>query len=168
MIISNSTPLIHLARIEKLELLSKLFEMVIIPKTVFDEVVIEGEEKGYLDAKIIRKATEAWVEIRELNKEETKELENILKIGPIGKAEGEAITLANSMKLPLLIDDSIGQKIARSLSIETYWTTSIILKAYEKRIVTKQEARKIIEDLINSGLRVKPEVVVELLKVLEE
>ena len=166
MIISDSTPLIHLARIGRLDLLSRLFKKVIIPESVFNEIVIKGEEQGYLDAKLIRKATEEWIEIKELNKEELTELDEILKIGPIGIAEGEAITLANNMRLPLLIDDSIGQKIARTLNIETYWTTSVVLKGVSVKIITRPEAKKLVEDLINGGLRVKPEVVIELMKIL--
>lgn len=166
MIISDSTPLIHLARIGRLDLLSRLFKKVIIPESVFNEIVIKGEEQGYLDAKLIRKATEEWIEIKELNKEELTELDEILKIGPIGIAEGESITLANNMRLPLLIDDSIGQKIARTLNIETYWTTSVVLKGVSVKIITRPEAKKLVEDLINGGLRVKPEVVIELMKIL--
>ena len=166
MIISDSTPLIHLARIGRLDLLSRLFKKVIIPESVFNEIVIKGEEQGYLDAKLIRKVTEEWIEIKELNKEELTELDEILKIGPIGIAEGEAITLANNMRLPLLIDDSIGQKIARTLNIETYWTTSVVLKGVSVKIITRPEAKKLVEDLINGGLRVKPEVVIELMKIL--
>jgi len=166
MIVSNSTPLIHLARIGQLELLNRLFRKVLIPKTVFDEVVVKGEEQGYSDAKVIRKATEEWMEIRELNEGELKELENILKIGPLGRGEGEAITLAKGAKLPLLIDDLLGQKIAKIFAMETYWTTSIILKAFTKGLITKSEAKEIIEDLINSGLRIRSEVVVELMKIL--
>ena len=167
MIISDSSPLIHLAKIGWLTLLNKLFKRVIIPKSVFEEVVIKGEEKGYFDAKIIRKATEEWIEIRGLNKEELEELHALLKISPMGLAEGEAITLAKSMKLPLLIDDTTGQEIAKSLNIETYWTTSVILRAYYEQLITKQDAKKIIEDLINSGLRVKADVIVKLIKILE-
>ena len=152
MIISNSTPLIHLAKIGQLGLLSRLFKKVIIPKSVFNEVVIKGEEQGYLDAKIIRKATEEWIEIKELNKEELRELDEILKIGPTGIAEGEAITLAKNMRLPLLIDDSIGQKIARTFNIETYWTTSVVLKGVNEKIITKSEAKELV-DVVKRELR---------------
>lgn len=166
MIISNSTPLIHLTRIGWLELLKKEFKRVIIPKTVFSEVVIRGEEQGYLDAKIIRKATEEWIEVKELSKKESKNLDEILSMAPVGKAEAESIVLAKNMKLPLLIDDLIGQRIARIYKVKTYWTTSVILKAFSDGVITKTQAKKIIEDLITSELRIKPKVLIELMKKL--
>lgn len=165
MIVSDSTPLIHLAKIERLDLLNKLFRIVVIPVSVFDEVVLKGEEHGYLDAKMIKAAN--WIKMKNLNKEEQEELSNILKTEPIGKTEGEAIILAKNMKSPLLIDDSDGQKVARLFDIETYWTTSVIIKAFTERIITKAEAKNIIEQLVESRLRIRPEVVVALMKLLE-
>lgn len=44
--ISNSTPLICLAKLNKLELLIKLFKQIIIPEAVKEEVLIEGKP-GY-------------------------------------------------------------------------------------------------------------------------
>jgi predicted nucleic acid-binding protein len=166
MIVSNSSPLIHLSRIGWLTLLKKVFERVIIPRTVFQEVVIKGEEKGYLDAKLIRKATEEWIEVKELEEDQKKECDLILKMAPIGHAEAEAIVLAKAMNLPILVDDLIAQRVAKSYGIETYWTTSVVLGAWKENIISKDRTRKIIEDLIKSGLRIKPEVVLELMKKL--
>jgi predicted nucleic acid-binding protein len=39
-VIANSTPLIALAEVEKLELLRELFEQIIIPESVYHEVVV--------------------------------------------------------------------------------------------------------------------------------
>ena len=49
-IVTNASPLIFLAKIDKLELLIVLFEEVIIPVQVFAEVVTKGKEKGMDDA----------------------------------------------------------------------------------------------------------------------
>jgi len=166
MIVSNSSPIIHLSRIGWLGLLKKVFKRVIIPKTVYQEVVIKGEEKGYLDAKLVRKATEEWIEVKELQRDQKRERDSITKMAPLGRGEAEAIVLAKEMKMPLLIDDSIGQRVAKSYGIETYWTTSVVLRAWKEKIVSKDKTKKIIEDLIESGLRIKPEVVLELMKKL--
>jgi len=41
-IVSNSTPLIALSRVNELELLHSLFGTIIIPSAVYNEVVLEG------------------------------------------------------------------------------------------------------------------------------
>ena len=166
MIVSNSSPLIHLSKIGWLILLKKIFNRVVIPRAVFQETVIKGEDKGYLDAKLIRKATEEWIEVKDLEESQRKEFNLILKMAPIGHAEAEAIVLAKDMNLPILVDDLIAQRIAKSYEIETYWTTSVVLRAWKENIISKDKTKKIIEDLIESGLRIKPEVVLELTKKL--
>ena len=42
-IVSNASPLIALARIGQLDLLSQLYSEIIIPEAVWHEVVVEGE-----------------------------------------------------------------------------------------------------------------------------
>lgn len=44
-VVSNSSPLISLAKIQRFHLLKELFGEIIIPKNVYDEVVIKGKGK---------------------------------------------------------------------------------------------------------------------------
>jgi len=44
-VVSNSSPLIALSRINKLSLLQDLFEQVIIPSGVYNEIVERGRDK---------------------------------------------------------------------------------------------------------------------------
>ena len=84
--ISNSTPLICLAKLNKLELLIKLFKQIIIPEAVKEEVLIEGKP-GYsiLNEYII------WGLIKIENPK------NNLDFG-IGTGENAAINLAKEKK----------------------------------------------------------------------
>ncbi|KAB3543725.1 MAG: hypothetical protein C5617_007530, partial [ANME-2 cluster archaeon] len=52
-VVSNSGPLIHLARIGRLNLLRELFGTVAIPVDVKIEVVDRGKEEGAADAFLI-------------------------------------------------------------------------------------------------------------------
>jgi len=45
-VVSDTTPLIGLASIGRLELLYELFDEVYIPQAVFDETVTSGREEG--------------------------------------------------------------------------------------------------------------------------
>lgn len=167
MIISNFSPLIYLARIGKLEILEYIFRRVIIPKAVFNEVVERGEAAGFPDAKIIRKATEEWIEVKELNKEEKESCEYILKMAPLGLGEAEAISLAKSMRLPIIVDDKIANRVAKLFRIESHWTIHVIFRALRNKTIKKNEAKRIIEDLVETGLRIKPEVLLGIMKQLE-
>ena len=85
-IVSNSTPLIHLAKIGQLELLHDFFGNILIPQAVFDECVIEGYE--HEDAILIAQAK--WLFIEYVTNHNLVKLLN----ADLDKGESEAITLA--------------------------------------------------------------------------
>ena len=63
-IISNSTPLIYLAKINKLDLLKSLFNEVFIPQEAKNEVVDKGKLLGKKDAYLVEKAiSEGWLKV---------------------------------------------------------------------------------------------------------
>ena len=67
MIVSNSTPLIGLAKIGKLGLLKELFGVIVIPEEVRAETVDRGIENKSPDAFVIRKAVEeGWIVVQEI------------------------------------------------------------------------------------------------------
>ena len=56
--VSDSSPLIHLAKIEALELISRLYSRILIPPAVWREVVTRLQSEGdyYIDPGLIEKA----------------------------------------------------------------------------------------------------------------
>jgi len=52
--VSNSGPLMALAKLNRLSLLRKLFQGVLIPQAVYEETVIRGISRGYPDALAIK------------------------------------------------------------------------------------------------------------------
>ena len=51
--VSNAGPLIHLAKIGRLNLLKDIFNRIIIPESVKVEVIDKGKERGKPDAFLI-------------------------------------------------------------------------------------------------------------------
>lgn len=63
-VVSNSTPLIYLAKVGRIDLLRKVFKTVFIPQEVKNEVVDKGKLLGEQDAYIIEKAiSEGWLKV---------------------------------------------------------------------------------------------------------
>ncbi len=84
--VSNSTPLIHLAKIGKLELLRDFFGTVLIPQAVFDECVTEG--RGYEDAMLLSQTR--WLTVKPASGVNLVKLLNV----DLDRGEAEAIVLA--------------------------------------------------------------------------
>jgi len=153
--ISNSTPLICLAKLNQLELLKKLFNRIIIPNSVKEEVVIAGKP-GYA---IISKAIEeGWIKVE--NPRENLEL-------GLGKGENAAINLAKEKKDKIIIDDAFAIKAVKSLNIEYLRTTSIILLSLKKDIINKKQAKDNIQKLVEDGYYISPRIFSELLRAID-
>ncbi len=82
-IIANSSPLISLAIIEQLELLPQLYQRVLLPPAVWDEVTVQGV--GLPGANAVSKIT--WIEIQT---PEAKLLEPLSILVDRGQAEAIA------------------------------------------------------------------------------
>ena len=154
--ISNSSPLIFLAKINRLYIIKKLFNSVIIPVEVKGEILTE--EKA--DSKIISKAIEGgWIKV--------DSLKNTLDL-KLGKGESAAINLAKEKKDILIIDDASGAKAANSLGIKTIRTTTIILRALKNRIISKRDAIDLINKIIDFGYYISPKYYSQLITKLME
>ncbi|MEK9148520.1 MAG: DUF3368 domain-containing protein, partial [Candidatus Desantisbacteria bacterium] len=85
-VVSNSSPLIHLAKIGLLDLLAEQFNQILIPKAVWKETVEEGGDEP--DAKIIAQAS--WIKVEKVS---SSPLFTTL-LALLDKGEAEAIALA--------------------------------------------------------------------------
>ena len=124
-VISDSSTLIHLARIGRLSLLREMFEDIIIPSAVWQEVVVEG--RGRAGAQEVETAlNEGWIRLVEvvdhlLLKMLKRELDD---------GEAEAIALALELKAQLLlIDESEGREVATLYDLPKTGVVGILMRA---------------------------------------
>ena len=121
--VCNSTPLIALSRISRLELLSEYLGIVYIPQQVYDEVVTHGGD--LFGAKEVASAD--WMKLKEVTNRIAVDSLSV----SLDKGESEAIVLAKEMNLLLVIDDRDGRKIAESLGLKITGTIGLLLLAAE-------------------------------------
>jgi predicted nucleic acid-binding protein len=128
--VTNTGPLVALAKLNHLHLLSTLFDTVIIPRAVYRECVLVGQERGYRDAKVIRAFLERmdWHPLAPPTQQPT--LANDVRLG---KGEIEAIALAEHYHSLLLIDDVYARAVAERMGVQTVGTIGILVTAYRQR-----------------------------------
>jgi predicted nucleic acid-binding protein len=132
-IISDTSCLIALTKIDKLEILKNLYKEVIITKDVYVEFGGKLPE---------------WILINEVNnKHKQNELEKRLDKG---EASSIALALENEKSI-LIIDEIKGRKIALSLNIDIIGTIGIILLAEKKGLI--EDVTAVILRLVNKGFR---------------
>lgn len=144
MIVSNSGPLIHLAKIDKLILLKELFDEVIIPLQVKIEVVDAGKKEGMGDAFLIEGEIEnGWIIIDGI----ITDFEDIARNVGIDEGEAAAIMLARKMKKPILLDDLAARRFAIGLGLEVTGSIGVLLKCTKLKMLPDREALDCLEKL---------------------
>lgn len=155
-LISNSSPLIFLAKLNFLELLSK--DQILIPAGVHKELLAkESAEKDKLERFFQEK------NITILKPEDCKITSNGL-----GKGEIEAINTAIDHNIShVLMDDRRACSFAKIQNLQPHGTLWIILRAYKNKDLTKTQARDLIYDLPSVGFRIDQEFLFQILKKLD-
>lgn len=105
-VVSNSSPIIHLAKIGKLSLLREYFNTIMVPESVFKECVAEGKDRKEVEA--VKKAE--WIRVAEV---QDKKLVKLLQSSlDDGESEAIALSLESGADL-ILLDDSAAREKAR-------------------------------------------------------
>ncbi|MTI84673.1 MAG: DUF3368 domain-containing protein [Firmicutes bacterium] len=152
-VISNSTPLIALSRIGELELLHSLFDNIIIPCAVFNEVVLEGA--GRPGVKEVKNAS--WI----IKAEVANQLAVSLLESDLDRGECEAIVLAKELNADyLLLDERKARRIIRNSGIKVMGTLGVLGLAAKNGLLTDFD--NVFQRLGENGFRFKPAVTKEV------
>jgi len=157
--ISDSSVLIHLSKIKRLEFLRDFYGNVAIPPAVWKEVIDEGKERyGALEVK--KAYDEGWIQI---GYPQNESILRLLKRN-LDEGEAEAIALAiENISSILLIDETDGRKIARKIT----GVIGILIraKAENKIISLHNEMDKLVKD---GGFWIEKELFKKVLNVVGE
>ena len=158
MVISNTSPIFYLHRLGHLDLLHKLYEHILVPEAVVEELRA-GREQGE-DVPDI--ADYSWIAVLSVK---TPELVSL--ITDLGPGEAQVLTLAieNPGSL-VLLDDGLAREIAGARNIKLTGTAGILLKAKQERHIEAVEP--LIRMLTQLGFRLSNDVINIILKLAQE
>lgn len=157
LVISDTSPITNLIRINELDLLKLLYIEVIIPEKVQDELLNYENQRDEIDKR-------NWIIVRKVsNSEEVRKLEKDLDAG-----EAEAIVLAKELGAELLIiDERKGRKIAEENGLKIIGLLGVLIKA--KRMGHIETLKPLLDELIdNVGFRVRKKLYNRILSEVDE
>lgn len=162
--VSNSSPLIFLAKLNCFDFLKMLFYKVFIPNQVYIDVVIK--DRGRVGEKEVNKAIkETWLEVIEIT--EKDKVERLKRDWKIHQGEAEAIVLVQNLSASrLLTDDNETVLKARDLKISVIRTPGIFLLAKRKGLISTVKGK--IDRLIKEGYWMTNEEYENILKEANE
>ncbi len=163
MVVVDSSVLIPLSKIGKLELIKDSFEKVITTGYIYSEVVEEG--KGRKGTSKIKDCFERWIEVKTVDRQMS---EDIAELEGINIADASLLILAEDTSSILLTNDRALIMIAKTRNIEYYWLTTLILKSTKEGRLETVEGKAILGDLVDAGMNLKPQVYSRILKILDD
>lgn len=158
--ISNSSPLIAFLKKKEFKLLKLLFDEILIPEAVYNELIDSKKHQNQI--RFLENAVkEKWIKIKNIKKLQITNLN-------LGKGEIEAINLCldyqNSI---LLIDEKKASRTAQTLGIQVLGTLGILLLAKEQDIKSTRESIDNIDLLIKEKFYLSSEVIIEFIKRIQ-
>ncbi len=160
MIAIDSSPLIHLSKIGRLDILES-YELI-TTESVQEEVIVEGK------AGVSRlKEQFKRVEVIKLSGEDIDTASSVAKSEDVHQADAELLLLAKMRNCTLLTNDRALVLLARSLGIKVWWVTTLILNLMKAGRLSKEEGKDILDDLIMSGMKIETSVYIRILREIE-
>lgn len=168
-VISDTSPLIWLAKVGKITLLKDLFGEVIIPQEVYIEAVEKGLQYGFTNAQTIKECiNEGWIKLSKLNSKDQSILQKISEhASEIHSGETQAIVLAREMKLLLLMDESAGRTFAEAWGLKVKGTIYVIISALRKGLISETQAKETVLTMVTKGFRLEPTLLARLIIEIE-
>jgi hypothetical protein len=159
-VVSNSSPLIGLARINQVRLLPLLYSELHVPEAVWNEVVVQGaSQAGAAEAMQAPWIQRVGVKNTPLVLSLTQEL---------GAGEAEAIVLAQELPADLLIlDERHAREKARRLGIKFTGVCGLLVEAKGRGLLPA--IKPVLHDLRNiAGFHIGPALQAEVLRLAGE
>lgn len=146
-VVSDSTALIILENQNRFDLLRNLFFEVFIPQAVWDEI---HRKEGFIVPDFIALSP---IEV-------TDELSTLQYL--LDQGESEAIVLAKTKNLPLIIDEKKGRKIASAMGVTIVGLLGILYLNIKRSFITVQEGREFLDQARANGFRISQKLIDEM------
>ena len=158
-IVADTGPLIALARLNQLELLTALFSKIHIPRVVLSEASVNTE---YAEAEPILSFAMQHASVEQtIDNDLNKRLLATLDVG-----EAQAIVLARELRCGVLMDEKRGRQVALKRGIAVVGVLGVLLQA--KREGYLGELKPILLQLQHSDYRLSEELVQRVLELAGE
>lgn len=159
MVVVDSSALIPLAWVGRLDLVTATFDEVRTTEAVQEEVLIEGKRgTAVLD--------EFLEDVSVL--ETPREAEDVASLEGIAPADASVILVANDGEEILLANDKGLIEVARSHDVECWWVTTLLLKCTKDGTISSGEATDLLYDLVDEGMNLHPKVYTKVQRKLQE
>jgi len=156
-IVSNTTPLISLLKLERLNILQSLYGEISIPIAVFNEIEAGKRKSYYQDLSKV-----SWIKIIQVKDNQAVKYFLDLDLG-----EAEAIVLATEIGADLIIlDEKLGRFHAKHADLVVTGTIGVLIKAKKQGLIN--ELKPLLLELTSKDIWISEKLIIEILTEIGE
>ena len=152
-VVSDTSPLISLMKISRLEVLQRLFGTILIPEAVYSELTANSDYREEA-AKIKNSSFISVVSVGE-----QKSVDILRRVTGLDLGESEAIVYADENKADvLLMDEAAGRRVAKSMGLRIVGSVGVLLAAFDEQIMTAQDVDAAVDTLRGTNRRISKDL----------
>jgi hypothetical protein len=156
-VVSNTTPLISLLKLSRLDILRVLYGEVFIPTAVYQEIE-DGKHKNYYQDL----STLDWIKISPV-----KDKQAVKYFLDLDAGESEAIVLATELNAELiLLDEKLGRFYAKHADLKVTGTIGVLIRAKREGII--KELKPLLIELTSKDVWINETLISEILSQIGE
>jgi predicted nucleic acid-binding protein len=159
MVVVDSSALIPLAWVGRLNLVASAFDVVRTTEPVQNEV-LTGGKRGTA-------ALDEFLESVSIH-EPPDAADKVASMDGIAAADASVVLLAEDNEECLLANDKGLIEVAQSRGVECWWVTTLLLSCTKDGTLTTDEATGVLYDLVDEGMNLHPKVYAQVQKKLRE
>ncbi len=145
----NTSPWISLSLCGQIDLLKKLYDNVLIPPAVKQEIKAGG--KNQIGVQEIESAT--WLEIVEI-----EDSSKVSLLHELDRGEAEVIILAQEQRADeVIIDEKVARMQARVLGLQVVGSLGLLLRSKKRGFI--HEIRPLIDKILGGGIHIHEDIV---------
>jgi len=166
--VSDAGPLIHLAQINKLSLIKKLFNRVSITSEVKSEAFDEGIRLGHADAQAIGRAIEeGWITVEDISRRVALAAEKLAEGENISRTDAKTLLLAKEKAAEILVDEKVLSDLAKMYGLKVWNTWTILLESLRRGFIEVSDMESAITELGEKRHKLRNKQAAEILKAAE-
>lgn len=159
MVVVDSSALLPLAWVGRLELVTESFADIHTIDVVREEVLIEGKRgtaslERFLDSVEVHPTPSAAEEVAQLE--------------GVATTDAGVILLAADTDQRLLANDKGLIQVAKTHDVDCWWVTTLLLHCRKTGGLSQEEATTILYELVNEGMNLHPKVYTKVQKKLKD
>lgn len=156
-VVSNTTPILSLLKIDQLHLLEAIYKKIIVPAAVWQEIEAGKRKPYYADL-----AQLSWIEIQNI-----QDVTKLAAFPLLDRGEAEVIVLAQEIKADLvIIDEELGRIEAMKIGLTLTGTLGVMLKAKQQGMIPA--VRPLLDLMLQRSVWVNPRLYQDVLLLAGE